>query len=236
VTAPLPPALPALRDQLLDPTGGLVYHLRAARHRRRLWAPFHAAVADWLAGWQPPRAHLAIVGPNAGYALPDGFLARFERVTALEPDPLARWLLRRRPDAARLRFDRLDCLRDADGLARLADRFPDAAILFSNVLGQVSAPAADWATPIARHLAGRPWASYHDAISTAVPPARSTPCSLPDAAALPDVLARFWDGGELPLVDHATFGLGGPGPRRYAVWPIAPGRWHLVEWVARPAG
>ncbi len=73
---------PPLTDHLLSPTGGLVYHLRALRHRRGLWAPFHRAVANWLAGWQPGR-ELVIVGPSAGYALPAGFLMRFERVTAL---------------------------------------------------------------------------------------------------------------------------------------------------------
>ena len=81
---------PPLADHLLAPSGGLVYHLRALRHRHGLWAPFQRVVADWLAGWQPGRRELVIVGPSAGYALPAGFLRRFERVTALEPDPLAR--------------------------------------------------------------------------------------------------------------------------------------------------
>lgn len=116
----MPHAPHQLRDHLLDPSGGLVYHLRAARHRHGLWAPFHASVAGWLADWQPRRRELLIVGPSAGYALPDGFFTRFAQVTALEPDPLARWLLRRRADAAQLRFDRLDCLAAPDGLARLA--------------------------------------------------------------------------------------------------------------------
>jgi len=229
-------ALPTLRDQLLDPTGGLVYHLRAARHRRRLWAPFHATVARWLGSWQPGRTQLVIVGPNAGYALPAGFLARFERVTALEPDPIARWLLARRPDASRLVFDRLDCLATPDGLARLAARFPDAAILFSNVLGQLDAPSASWAELLARHLPAHPWASYHDVISTTTPPTRDTPCTVTDDAPLDDVLAKFWRDGTLTVTDHATFRLGGAGPQGYAIWPITPRRWHLVEWVARPAG
>ncbi len=227
---------PPLADHLLSPTGGLVYHLRALRHRHGLWAPFHRAAAGWLAGWQPMRRELVIVGPNAGYALPAGFLMRFERVTALEPDPLARWLLAQRADAGRLGFSRLDCLATPDGLAHLAAAHPEAAILFSNVLGQVAAPADDWHTLLARHLSGHAWASYHDVISTTTPPTRDTPCTVTDDATLADVIARFWTGGELAVTDHATFRLGGAGPRHYAVWPITSRRWHLVEWVARPAG
>lgn len=161
---------PPLADHLLAPSGGLVYHLRALRHRHGLWAPFQRVVADWLAGWQPGRRELVIVGPSAGYALPAGFLRRFERVTALEPDPLARWLLAHRPDAGRLGFSRLNCLATPDGLARLAAAHPEAAILFSNVLGQLAAPAEDWRRLIARHLSGHAWASYHDVISTTAPP------------------------------------------------------------------
>ena len=33
-----------------------------------------------------------------------------------------------------------------------------------------------------------------------------------------------------------AFRLRGARPRHYAVWPITSRRWHLVEWVARPAG
>ena len=222
---------PLLRDRLLDPSGGVVYHLRALHHRHRLWAPFHRVVAGWLADWQPPRRELVIVGPNAGYALPAGFLARFEAVTALEPDPLARWLLRRRRDAAQVRFGRLDCLATADGLAHLAARFPAAAILFSNVLGQLDAPAADWQTLLARHLPGHAWSSYHDVISTGASPAHRDACTVSGAETLAATLARFWTDRQLEVIDHRTFRLDGTGPFGYAVWPLTPRCWHLVEWA-----
>lgn len=226
---------PQLSDHLLAPSGGLVYHLRALRHRHGLWAPFHRALAGWLAGWQPRRRELVIVGPNAGYALPAGFLLRFERVTALEPDPLARRLLSRRADAGRLAFSRLDCLATPDGLARLAAAHPQAAILFSNVLGQVAAPADDWHCLIARHLAGHAWASYHDVISTAArPKPGGEPAIITSDQDLETPLARFWPGGTIELTDHETFRLAGDRPHRYAVWQIARRRWHLVEWADKP--
>ena len=81
---------PTLRDHLLDPSGGLTYQLRALRYRRSLWAGFHAAVAGWLSDWQPDGSTLVIVGPNAGHALPPGFLERFEQVVALDLENPAR--------------------------------------------------------------------------------------------------------------------------------------------------
>lgn len=232
----MPAALPRLRDHLFDPSGGLVYQWRALRHRRRLWAPFHREVASWLEAWQPQREELVIVGPNAGHALPAGFFSRFERVVALEPDPLARWLLARRGDAGRLLAGQLDCLATADGLAALAASYPQAAILFSNVLGQVAAPAEDWATLIARHLPGHAWASYHDVVSTAQRPQRSAGCTVDQAESLAATLQRFWQAREISVVDHETFRLGRTGPHRYAPWQITPGRWQLVEWTAHAAG
>jgi len=226
---------PALRDHLFDPSGGLTYQLRAFRYRRSLWADFHAAVAGWLKRWQPPNTSLVIIGPNAGHALPAGFLERFGQVIALEPDPIARHLLARRPDARRLRFDKLDCLATPDGLALLAARFPDAAFLFSNVLGQVAAPADNWSALLAHHLQERNWASYHDVISTLRAPARHTPLQHDARLSLEALLAHFWGQGGITVTDHETLHLGGRGPFGYAPWPITPARWQLVEWVVNQA-
>lgn len=64
----------------LSPSGGLTYHLRALRWRRRLWAPFRAQVAAWLAAWQPPCSELLLLGPSAGYTLDPAFLSRFAAI------------------------------------------------------------------------------------------------------------------------------------------------------------
>jgi hypothetical protein len=217
-----------LHDHLFDASGGLIYHLRALVHRKGRWAPFHHTVADWLTAWQPQGRELLLVGPSAGYSLPAEWLARFERITALEPDPLARLLLGRRVAAGKLRFARLDCLAGETGLKDLAAAYPFAAILFCNVLGQIAAPKGRrWDELLAEHLRGHQWASYHDAVSTLVAPRQLAAQSGVDAE-LPAVLAKFWAGGELPLVDHDTFRLAGPAAHRYALWPISAGRWHLV--------
>ena len=226
---------PTLRDHLFDPSGGLTYQLRALRYRRTLWAGFHATVAGWLRDWQPACRWLVIIGPNAGHALPPGFLERFEQVVALEPDPIARHLLARRPDARRLRFDKLDCLSTPDGLALLAARFPDAAFLFSNVLGQVAAPGGSWTALLSRHLQARHWASYHDVLSTTRAPDRHAPVHSAGHLSLEALLANFWTRGEVTVTDHETLHLGGRGPFSYALWPITPAGWQVVEWVVNQA-
>jgi len=226
---------PTLRDHLFAPSGGLTYQLRALRYRHSLWIGFHAAAASWLSDWRPDCTTLVIVGPNAGHALPPGFLERFGQVIALEPDPIARHLLARRPDAHQLRFDKLDCLSTPDGLALLAARFPDAAFLFSNVLGQVAAPAESWTTLLARHLQTRHWASYHDVISTTRAPDHHAPLQRVSLLSLETLLMHFWTRGEIAVTDHETLHLGGRGPYSYALWPITPARWQVVEWVVNQA-
>ena len=118
-TGSAPPA-PVLRTHFADASGGLGYHLRALRFRHSLWAPYIATVQRWLHDWRPPTDTLVVVGPSAGYALDAAFLARFRSVRALEPDPLARTLLRRRFAQIAWHFDRLDYLHDGGGPGALA--------------------------------------------------------------------------------------------------------------------
>ena len=53
--------------------------------------------------------------------------------------------------------------------------------------------------------------------------------------ALDDLLARFWLGGELEIHDHECAGMLSQSPRQYTLWQLAPGRFHLVEWLRAPA-
>jgi hypothetical protein len=215
---------------LLHPSGGLGYHLRAWRHADGLWRSFRRTVAGWLADWAPPTDHLVLIGPSAGYSLDDAFLARFSRITALEPDPLARWLFRRRFPGTRI-----DWAGALDDPAQLPRRHPDAAYLFCNLLGQtLQGSRTGWAATITDALAGQHWASYHEIVSTRQPPLRLAPLDLDRLVPLEDLLARVWPGGELEVVDHDTYGLCPDAPRRYAIWPLAAGQFHLVEWLARP--
>ena len=115
---------------ILSPTGGLVYHLRAWRHRH-LWSTTRAQVSEAVSAWLTnvfsdtnrtgtatspmleASGRLAIFGPSAAYLLD------FEKVFGqaqhllglriIDPDPIARliWKLRwrRLPQALRSRIE-----------------------------------------------------------------------------------------------------------------------------------
>lgn len=228
----MPPAAETPEHPLLSHAGGLRYHLRALRHRGGRWRSFRSAVHGWLEAWRPPCRQLVLVGPSAGHTLALEALPPFEHIIVLEPDPLARAWLRRRAGRLPLRFEAAAPLERPDGLERLAERYPQAALLFCNLLGQLAPPVGpSWQPLLARALGQRHWASYHDVISTARPPRPDAPREVQAADALEAVLSHFWSGGEIALVDHATFRLAGPSAARYAVWPLTDGQYHLIEWV-----
>jgi hypothetical protein len=222
---------------LLHPSGSLPYHLRAWRWRRTLWAPFHAEVGNWLSDWRPNTGHLVLIGPSGGYALNGQFLARFADIAMLEPDPLALWLMRRRFPGIRVHWNDSTYLAQPGGFFRLAETYPNAALLFCNLLGQElqGEPAtfdrAAWLTELEQALAGRDWASWHDLVSSARRPDSSPLPRFDHAIPLDDLLAMFWHGGNLEITDHDTAKLCPDLPRRCCVWHLAPNRYHLIEWL-----
>ncbi|MGC9456856.1 MAG: hypothetical protein ACP5DC_04960 [Halothiobacillaceae bacterium] len=228
-----------LPEILADPSGGLIYHWRALRYRKSRWEAFRAHVDRWLSGWYPDCENLLIVGPSAGYTLPEGLTTRFSTTTVLEPDPLARWLLRRQPEGRRMIFQEPVALDQPGGIQTLAQAFPEHAILFANLIGQLLPPGdAGWPEILADALADHHWASYHDVFSSHHAPNARAPRDrevgiafdqCPEKNAL---LARFWAGHRVTVTDHDTFGLGGPeAPHQYALWPLTPRDWQLVEWT-----
>ncbi len=222
-----------LRDRWNDASGGLGYHWRAWRYQSRSWSSFHQAVGTWLDVWKPDARTLVLVGPSGGYALNARFLSRFERLVALEPDPLARWLLRHRFRDLPWHFQRDDVFHDPQALSRLAEQWPDAAFLFCNVIGQVFPADAlgRWLNTHTTWFDAHPWASWHDVFSSSVAPAR-----LPDeheAAMGPTAgvgIARaLWAGMRCEVEDHGTFGW--HPPAKFALWPLTPRQWHVIGWV-----
>lgn len=213
---------------LLDSSGGLLYHLRAWRLRGRDWRPFHSQVASWLDGWRPTARRLVLVGPSAGYALPATFLYRFDEIVAYEPDPLARFLFRRRFPLIRIVFS--GAVRD---LAMLTKAHIESAFLFCNLLGQdwTDDPAVAWHAAFMDALAGREWASFHEVASTTRTPDSPTPVRLTNCPEFAPLMRHFWQGGELVVEDHGTLGLFPGKPREYSIWAFRPGRHHLIEWL-----
>ena len=245
-----------MSDAILNPAGGLRYHLRALRYSTRHWQTFRWELGQWLLEWQPSEPTLILVGPSAGYCLQPFFFERFERIVCLEPDPIARFLFQRRIRNAPLeRQPTLEFIAD-DRLVHVPERFPklvesygDACILFSNIIGQLRALLGvdeNNAPELVRvrdavqtAVIGHSWASFHDRVSGYLRPtferAPTAQSRLSDAEVL-DLLygesrpSRRKHGDE--LVDHLTQGFFAPElPHTYFTWEIEPGRVHLIEAV-----
>ena len=237
---------------LMSPAGGLRYHWRALKHSKVLWAPFRQAVGTWLAQWRPPERGLILIGPSAGYCLNPEFLARFDQVVALEPDPIARALLPFRMKHPRLVLREETFFTAHDEATRLAGfqsllrDYPDSAVLFCNLLGQLRLLVDDaaedafltsWKSHLLPELGTQSWASFHDRYSGPLAPALKAPLSFasrPTDREMLDTCYSGTKGGE--LFDHLTEGFFPPNRQHsYFSWQLTPGHWHLVEGVQHSA-
>lgn len=222
---------------LASPSGGLIWHARALR-RRDQWRSLLDPLAEWLTTWPVSSDRLLLLGPSAGWCLPDAFLARFSAIHAVDFDPLAemffRWRHRRALSAGvTLTWERTDFMQQ---LPALLARHADCVVLFANVLGQHRLHCTDAAAcesqlaSLRTQLAGRCWASFHDRLSG----------DWLDSAALP---AGFRVGRRLSTaelgrhtalggewLDHLTTDVLPPNVERLLLpWRLTAGRMHWVE-------
>lgn len=237
-----------------NPAGGVSYHLRARRHARKLWEPFRWAIGEWLLGWAPPEHSLVLVGPSAGYNLQPFLFERFEHVLVLEPDPIARWLFRRRLARAplerrpRLEFVTTDHLvRHPERLLPLLESLEQPALLFCNVLGQIlgllDSAAPDAALDAIKNAVraaseGRSFASFHDRVSGPLAPNLEGQTVSSRRWSDEEVLHHAYGATHASLVveleDHHTEGFFPEDlPHSYFGWEIEPGKFHLIEALAR---
>lgn len=248
----------------LSPSGGAIYHLIARRRSRTTWKNFSAIVRDWLSEWlklssaSPAPRELIIFGPSAGWTLPLKDFSMFSRITLVEPDPIARFLLRRRFLAAGISGASLEFISRADLLpwfsvalrskeknipsafANFLRSRPSAAILFANVLGQVSLHlsadqklrGADSRSDFFDALNDRQWASYHDLYSGssrfAQPLKNFAPGEVRVEALAKSASIVFSQG---TVIDHETAWLSEGRDTQLALWPITEKSTHIIAFV-----
>ena len=239
-----------------DMSGGLLWHLRAWRAQAR-WAVTTQQIARWLAGVTPGSTELLLIGASGGWMMSSAWLQRFRCVRAFDLDRWAAPVFRHRHDAALqqsrtvLSYQQLDALQH---LPQLLHSYPQAFVLFDNVLGQMrfvhrsldSAQAQLHA--ITRMLRGREWASVHDAYSGRLGAALAAESSIgplltvsprASAAGTPQfsLAERRWCaqlGVQGAWLDHLTAGIFPAGtPVQHIAWPFSPAYQHWLQagWV-----
>jgi hypothetical protein len=214
-----------------DLTGGPIWHLRAMWRRSHLWKPFRSNIDNFLNSWPVRERELLLIGPSAGWCLPEKFLRGFSIIHAMDPDPFAALLFRLHHPHARIgAWHRNDFFVEGDAFL---DRHPAAAVLFCNVLGQRRyvnrdiASAEEEMRQIKSRLRGRNWASFHDLLSgkgVASPEVKELKTTLDQATLLSSLdLSGEW-------LDHLTGDVFNRSQKRQIIpWQFAQGRVHLVE-------
>lgn len=219
---------------------------------------FREGLAKWLEAWSPHERGLVLVGPSAGYCLNDGFLQRFSRIVAVDPDPMARHLFTWRYGSilkkagCDLSWDQSDYFRNANGVLdldltkRLLERYPDSAILFCNFLGQIKvlnedevfSPAYEqWKNGLRAVLSSRSWASFHDRVSGSAKPSIESIVKAGKFLTNDEIISSFYaqqssQGPVIELLDHMTGDLFLEHAHSYLCWQLAPNTFHLIEAVS----
>lgn len=214
-----------------DLTGGPVWHLRALWRRSHLWKPFRSHIGNFLGTWPVRERELLLIGPSAGWCLPENFLRGFSIIHAMDPDPFAALLFRLHHPHARIgAWHRADFFLEGDDFL---NRHPGAAVLFCNMLGQRRYVNHDVASVeeelrmIKTRLRGRDWASFHDLLS-GKGEAKSELKELKTCLEQATLLSSLDLSGE--WLDHLTGDvLPRHQPRQIIPWQFAKGRVHLVE-------
>ena len=237
-------------------SGGWLWHMRAWRAQSR-WAATTQQIARWLASVTPCSTELLLIGASGGWMMSSAWLQRFRCVRAFDLDRWAAPVFRHRHDAALqqsrtvLSYQQLDAVRH---LPQLLHSYPQAFVLFDNVLGQMrfvhrSLDAAQTQLhSISRMLRGREWASVHDAYSgqrdTALsgqspigPLLTVSPRARPAGEPQFSVAERRWCaqlGVRGAWLDHLTAGIFPAGtPVQHIAWPFSPAYQHWLQagWV-----
>lgn len=231
---------------MMNPAGGLRYHLKARRYRQNLWQDFINDLNLGLNTWQPQSKKLLLIGPSAGYSLTDSFLSRFEQIDAIEPDPVAPFIFRRIHPGIKVNWHKGDYFAPQKNhfkirkFDELLSKFPDSAILFCNFLGQLAvlykfSPLSFqvFKVDITKRLNDREWASYHDRMSGAHGPTISPEEeNFVDEKSLGEIAESFYHldaDGATEFVDHETEGLFAGRQRKYMNWSLTPDEFHLIE-------
>lgn len=257
-------------SHIWGPSGGAQYHLSAIRFQNSLWRAFREDVSRWMNDWSPSNQILIIFGSSGGWTIPKDFVSRFKKVIVVEPDPIARKIFSFRfRSKTKLIFNadyqilpwfqNLDDQAAGSNFQSFLDGEPEAAILFSNILGQIpillknnpgkclknksfQTESRKMVNPqkiFLKSLRGRNWASYHDILSAQLR-LKSTQLALQIPASMinaENIASHFFDlenmssNSAATVIDHETEWINSQSKIMLSPWRLSKSRTHIVGFV-----
>lgn len=240
---------------LLNRSGGLFYHYLYLRYGRTLWRPYQQFIHRHLQQWTPGGGHLVLLGPSGGYSLPAQWLACFDRVDAIDFDPLAERIFKWRFPNAKVVWHRTNFLGQSEfypqGLLDLKKQFSGDYFLFCNFLGQLPFLYQDYESQhevfkntLYEFCQDSNWCSYHDIYSVSLAAASGDDNFLSQEVEsveswLEAMARRQEEKGDHSariINDHWTKSLLPKAEKpAYVSWALQPRSRHLIEFVCQPA-
>jgi hypothetical protein len=230
-------------NALFSNTGGLSYHIHSYLQKNK-WQEYQENMDHWLQQIPKHSDKLVLIAPSAGYSLSYEFLKNFSSITAIDPDPLAHYLIKKKFPTLNIQCLKKDYFFLKNGswnssaIAELEKDFPDAQFLICNFLGQIpmiKKMSTEELTSLFLQLKSQLqipfqsclWASYHDIYSSSSEGALRT---LKNDDPQRHVLTK-----NQVVVDHYTSELFNE-PRQlkknYLIWRIRKNYYHLIECVS----
>lgn len=227
---------------LISHSGGLKYHARSVRYLKTLWASHRFHVESFLEKWNPPRAHLLLIGPSGGYSLPKAWLKKFDQITAIEPDPIARKIFEIRfgirPHWIKSPLD-FHLAFSSEFEKRVSDA---SSILFCNLLGQLEIQdEVLFKASLRKIYDGKAWASYHDVLSGSgfrfeLPPELNTLARKLSLEELKQGIDPIGPSSTIELNAHPAYDLFTTDQSalfQYWEWTLTPNQTQVIEGVIR---
>ncbi len=222
--------------RLINRSGGITYHYFASRYVSSLWLPYRAQVELWLNHWAVPSENpLILIGPSGGYSLPSHWLTRFQNITVLEPDSLAKYLLQKRFPQIQFQFPKIKTLQNT---LEFCQAHPTHTLLFTNLLGQIrhltanSQEVLSIQNQVKPLLTRKHWASYHDIFSVRTPQSlhEIRPFSTTGRPTLEDIIRTTLT--EIPhnveFIDHETEWIAPQNPHFFSGWRLHRNSLHCI--------
>ena len=231
---------------IVNPAGGIYYHIQALKNKNRYWTPFIEDTNDFLSRWNPLQKQLIIFGGSGGYCLKTDFLDRFEEIILVDPDPISGFIFKKNHKPTNLRQVTYDYLKTGiRGIKQLTLDFPKGAYLFSNILGQlpflrpkdINNFENQFNEVFNKNLLNRSWATYHDTLSFHFNSPIKHICwpLLLKSSGVNETLERWKDQNQIrnspvEIVDHFTDKVFMPRSIQLkTIWKRTPRSFHVIE-------